>query len=499
MILAFTIFALVFQIFINLSYAQLNEFKITASDGDTLDSFGRSVSISGDYAVVGSFADDDNGTDSGSAYVFKHSGTSWFQEAKLLASDGVAGDRFGQAVSIYGDYIVVGAFTDDDSGDASGSAYVFKHNGTSWVQEAKLLASQGAAGDRFGQAVSISGDYVVVGAFANNDNGTDSGSAYVFKRSGASWAQEAKLLPSDGAEFDNFGFSVSNSGDYAVLGAFKDDDNGSSSGSAYVFKRSSVGWTQEAKLLPSDGAREDWFGNKVSISGDLVIVGAWGDDDNGIFSGSAYVFKRTGTSWAQEAKLLPSNGAENDFFGFPVSISDDHAVVGALGNASGSVFVFKRTGTSWTQKVRLFASDGVPDDFFGFSISISGDFVIVGAFADDEIGTDAGSVYLYTGVATATGVESDEVGLPAEFTLSQNYPNPFNPGTVIRYSIARAEEVSLVVYNMIGEEVAHLIDGRKPAGNFSVEWNATNFASGIYFYRLQAGDFVQTRKMVLLK
>ena len=218
-----------------LAYAQINEFKLTASDGAANDQFGYSVSISGDYAVVGVWYDDDNGVASGSAYVFKRSGTSWQQEAKLLPSDGAAGDNFGISVTISGDYVVVGAVLDGDNGNQSGSAYVFKRSGTSWTQEAKLLPSDGAANDRFGHSVSISGDYAVVGAFLDDDNGDGSGSAYLFKRSGTSWAQEAKLLPSDGAAVDFFGNSVSISGDYAVVGAIEDDDNGTDAGSAYIY------------------------------------------------------------------------------------------------------------------------------------------------------------------------------------------------------------------------------------------------------------------------
>ena len=420
-------------------------------------------------------------------------------EFKLTASDNAAGDEFGRSASISGDYAVVGAFKDDDNGDFSGSAYVFKRTGTSWAQEAKLLPADGATGDFFGESVSISGDYAVVGARNDDDNGINSGSAYVFKRIGTSWAQEAKLLPADGAERDNFGQSVSISGDYAVVGAFKDDDNGSSSGSAYVFKRIGTSWVQEAKLLPADGATGDFFGESVSISGDYAVVGAKGDDG----TGSAYVFKRSGTSWAQEAKLLASDGAAGDFFGLPVSISGDYAVVGAHdddnnGDHSGSAYLFKRTGTSWTEEAKLLASDGAAGDHFGV-VSISGGYVVVGAYFDDDNGTDAGSAYLYTGFATPVGVESEIAGLPAEFALSQNYPNPFNPETVIEFALPRSGDVSLVVYNLRGEEVALLLSGTMPAGNHRVSWDASNVSSGIYFYRLQAGDFVQTRKMVLLK
>ena len=431
------------------AYAQISEFKITAADGAEGDRFGWSVSISGDYAVVGARFDDDNGTNAGSAYIFKRIGASWQQEAKLLPSDGAAGDRFGWSVSISGDYAVVGSDLDDDNGSQSGSAYVFKRSGTSWVEEAKITASDGAPDDQFGGSVSISGDYAVVGAPFDDDKGSKSGSAYVFKRSGTSWVEEAKITASDGAPDNQFGGSVSISGDsVAVVGAWSDDDKGSKSGSAYVFKRTGTTWAQEAKLLPSDGATEDHFGASVSISGDYAVLGAWGDDDNGLSSGSAYLFKRSGTNWTQEAKLLPS--------------------------------------------------DGAPGDNFGWSASISGDYSVLGASFDDDNGLSSGSAYVYTSFIPV-GVENERAGLPAEFALSQNYPNPFNPETVIEFALPQSGDVSLVVYNLRGEEVALLLSGTMPAGNHRVSWDASRLASGVYLYRLQAGDFVQTRKMLLLK
>ena len=264
--------------------------KLLPDDGAVGDQFGHSVALSGDTAVVGARRDDDNGIISGSAYVFVRSGTSWAQEAKLSPVDGAAGDQFGRSVAISGDTAVVGAHGDDDNGSDSGSAYVFVRSGTSWAQEAKLSPVDGAAGDRFGRSVALSGDTAVVGAFRDGDNGNSSGSAYVFVRSGTSWAQEAKLLPDDGAAGDRFGISVALSGDTAVVGAPEDDDNGSNSGSAYVFVRSGTSWAQEAKLLPVDGAAGDRFGRSVALSGDTAVVGAHLNDDKGSRSGSAYVF-----------------------------------------------------------------------------------------------------------------------------------------------------------------------------------------------------------------
>ncbi len=153
-----------------------------------------------------------------------------------------------------------------------------------------MLASDGDAGDRFGYSVSISGDYAIVGAYLDNDNGSFSGSAYIFHRDGTSWSQQAKLTASDGVTNDVFGFSVSVNGDYAIVGAFIDDDNGSNSGSAYIFKRDGTNWHEQFKLTASDAAASDHFGTSVSISGDYAIVGANWDDDNGTNSGSAYIF-----------------------------------------------------------------------------------------------------------------------------------------------------------------------------------------------------------------
>ena len=285
------------------------------------------------------------------------------------------------------------------------------------------------------------------------------------------------------------------------MGSVHDADNGINAGSAYIFKRIGTSWAHEAKLLPFSGAAFDDFGVSVSILDDYVIVGAMEDNLNRDRSGSAYIFKRTDTSWVEEAKLLASDGADRDLFGVSVSISGDYAVVGAHyndinGDRSGSAYVFKRTGTSWAQEAILLPSDGEGGDLFGLSVSISGDFAVVGAWGDD---TRSGSAYLYNGFTPSVGVESERAGLPAEFTLSQNYPNPFNPETVIEYSLPIRSEVNLIIYDLSGQEVALLINGDMPAGNHQVTWIATSLASGIYFYRLQAGDFVRTRKMVLLK
>ncbi|MCB9336650.1 MAG: hypothetical protein H6577_00820 [Lewinellaceae bacterium] len=390
----------------NIIYKSTETDKLTASDGATDDQFGWSVSLSGDYALIGAYGDSGNGNGSysGSAYVFVRSGTAWTEQAKLTASDGASGDFFGNSVSLSGDYALIGAYQDDDNGNLSGSAYVFVRSGTTWTEQAKLTASDGAANDWFGNSVSLSGDYALIGATkdSGNGNGSYSGSAYVFVRSGTAWTEQAKLTASDGAANDWFGNSVSLSGDYALIGAYGDSGNGNgfSSGSAYVFVRSGTAWTEQAKLTASDGATDDQFGWSVSLSGDYALIGAYGDDNNVADSGSAYVFVRSGTTWTEQAKLTASDGAANDWFGWSVSLSGDYALIGAYRDDnnvadSGSAYFFVRSGTTWTEQAKLTASDGATDDQFGWSVSLSGDYALIGASYDDDNGDNSGSVYVF--------------------------------------------------------------------------------------------------------
>ncbi len=373
------------------------EAKLLASDGEAEERFGRS-SVSGDTAVIGAPYDNDNGNYSGSAYIFRFDGANWVEEAKLLASDGAESDYFGCSVGISGDTAVIGASGDDDNGGNSGSTYIFRFDGTNWAEEAKLLASDGAAMDRFGASVSVSGDTAVIGA--SGDTVNHSGSVYIFRFDGTSWVQEQKLTASDGAAADKFGVSVSISGDTALIGAYADDDNGNSSGSAYIFRFDGANWVQEQKLLASDGATEDYFGLPVGVSGDTAVIGAHYDDDNGSNSGSAYIFRFNGANWVQETKLLASDGAASDYFGRSVSVSGNTAVIGAYGDddngdLSGSAYIFRFNGSSWGEETKLLASDGATEDYFGLSVGISGDTAVIGAGLDDDNGTKSGSAYIF--------------------------------------------------------------------------------------------------------
>jgi hypothetical protein len=269
--------------------------KLIASDAAAFDLFGISVAISGDTVVIGAYGDDNAGRDSGSAYVFTRTDGVWVQQAKLIASDAASLDEFGVSVAVSGDTAMVGAFSEDDN-DAiqngkfdSGSSYVFTRANGMWIQYAKLTASDAAAGMRFGRSLALNGDTAVVGAYADDVGGLDSGSAYVFTHTNGVWTQQGKLTASDAAPFDYFGNSVALSGDIAVIGAFTQDAVGIDSGSAYMFTRTGEVWTQRARLT-AGAAPADLFGYSVAVSGDTVMIGAPLNDAPGTDSGSVHAF-----------------------------------------------------------------------------------------------------------------------------------------------------------------------------------------------------------------
>ena len=331
--------------------------KITASDAAAGDLFGRSAAFSGDTVVIGASETDDAGSSSGSVYVFERDqggAGMWGEVRKITASDAAPGDLFGFSVAISGNTLVVGAPTNDDAGSDSGSIYVFERDlgGVGmWGEVKKVSASDAAADDRFGESVTISGDTIVVGAVGDDDGGSNSGSTYVFGRDqgGAEmWGEVKKITASDAAAGDLFGNAVAIAGSTLVVGAWAHDEAGNDSGSAYVFERDQGGadvWGEVKKVTASDAAVGDSFGRSVTISGSAFVAGAMHDDDGGADSGSTYVFERNmggADMWGEVDKLTASDAAAGDELGWSTSLSGNLLVAGAwlADNGAGSAYVF---------------------------------------------------------------------------------------------------------------------------------------------------------------
>ena len=309
--------------------AEYSEFKLENPGlGYPTQQMGYSIAVDGNTMIVGAPLTDPSGlADAGTARVYVGDGMGgWVLQAELIASDAASNDYFGWSVSVSGDTAVVGAAGDKWEGGNSGSAYIFTRSGSTWTEQAKLTASDAAGGDHFGCSVSVSGDTAVVGAAGDNGEG----SVYIFARNGSMWTQQAKLTVV-GSSY--FGCSVSVSGDTAVVG----DDKGGNTwfGSVYVFTRSGGVWAQQATLTASDAAIWDNFGFSVSVSGDTAVIGAINGEGAVIYSGSAYVFTRSGSTWTQQAKLTASDATSWYCFGCSVTVSGDTAVVGAYHDDNG--------------------------------------------------------------------------------------------------------------------------------------------------------------------
>jgi hypothetical protein len=471
---------------------------LKASNTGAEDVFGFSAAISGDTVVVGAPFEDSNARgvngnqsnnsvlNAGAAYVLVRNGTNWTQQAYLKASNTRAVAVFGWSVAISGDTVVVGGFGESSNATGvngnqsntssvdAGAAYVFVRNGTNWTQQAYLKASNTKLSNSdavkaawFGSSVAVSGDTIVVGAYMEDSNATGvngdesdhsapgAGAAYVFVRNGTNWTQQAYLKASNTDVGDHFAWSVAVSGDTAVVGAWleasnatgvngdQSDNSARGAGAAYVFVRNGTNWSQQAYLKASntDGVLPgeefgDEFGYSVAVSGDTIVVGAWGEDssatgvngdqsdNSALDSGAAYVFVRNGTNWTQQAYLKASNTDAGDIFGASVAVSGDTVVVGAAGTlgasqgeassatgvngdqsddsapGAGAAYVFVRSGTNWTQQAYLKASNTDAGDNFGFSVAVSGETVVAGARGESS---------------NATGVNGDQTdnSLPA--------------------------------------------------------------------------------------
>jgi hypothetical protein len=363
--------------------------KIMASDGDESDYFGDAVAISGKRIVVGaSQADGVSVTSKGAAYVFEYdsSAAQWSQTSKLTDIFGSLGDEFGRSVDIYGRYAIVGAPGDDNW---EGSAHLYYHD--SWWS--KIYSFSGdAAGDAFGWSVAVSGadaDYIAIGA---PDDGAGCVTIYERNSASATWSEAAHRC--GGTSGDRFGFAVALEADRLVVGA--PSGNGGT-GVAYVYERLTSGWAQIATLTASYGRTGDNFGQSVAICGARVIVGAI----NAGAGGKAYVYKQqTSGAWSEEDILEAADPSAAVVFGQNVALTAEFGVVGdplheVSGDDTGAGPVFERVATTWTHTQRLTARDREDGDFFGGAVDATNDWIVIGAPLEDEVGTNAGAAYIY--------------------------------------------------------------------------------------------------------
>ena len=299
---------------------------IVPDDAAELDHFGISVALSESTLLVGAPGNDDDGARSGSAYLFQEVNGVWQQIAKLTASDAEAEDSFGSDVALSGDTAVISSLYDDDDGNLSGSAYIFRNVEGNWQQIAKIKAQDAEAGDQFGTDVAIDENTVIVSARYDDDFGGQSGSLYVFSEIDGLWQQTAKINSDDAVEGDQFGWFVAIEGDTIAAGAVT-DGLFERSGAVYLFRAGNGSWQQIAKLQADDPATDDLFGVRIALSGSTLGIGSRIDLDAPQANNSAYLFREVGGVWQQIGKLTGTDPTNNDFLGASISLYHDTAIV----------------------------------------------------------------------------------------------------------------------------------------------------------------------------
>lgn len=387
------------------AYAQCDSHEILASDAAGGDQFGAAIALEGSTALVGAPLADRGGTlDAGAAYVLRYQGGTWVEIEKLTPPVSEADEKFGSSVDLFGIYAAVGSPGRDGLSTAnSGSVLVFEIN--SGKAPVELAPSVTESNGNFGWDVAIDGDRIIAGARLEDDGGFNEGAAYVFQINGAgAWLEEDRLTALDGEDQDRFGSSVDIDGDFAIVGAYGDDDNGSASGAAYIFEYTGFGWLLAQKLVPGSVNTEDNFGWVCKISGNTACISAPGRSTSS-GKGTVYAYERSGGVWAETAQILPPLGAGQEF-GRNLDLDGDTLVVGdALADPgapdSGEAYVFKRQAGMWTYTARLAAQDPMNGDQFGGGVAVTeaGSRAMIGAPLDDQGGADAGSVYAYAPIA----------------------------------------------------------------------------------------------------
>jgi hypothetical protein len=464
---------------------------------------GLSVALSsdGNTAVVGGGYD--NGY-LGATWVFTRGNGVWTQQGSKLVGTGMVGTAWqgnSVAVSADGNTAVVGGPVDNGT---AGAVWIFTRSGGVWTQQGSKLVGTGAVGTAsqgYSVAISSDGNTVITGGFKDNNN---KGAAWIFTRSGGVWTQQGSKLVGTGATgtnvYQGWSVSVSSDGNTAIVGGYGDN---ASTGAVWVFSRSGGVWTQQGtKLVGTGSVGISWQGTSVAISSDGNTFAEGGAYDNSN-QGATWIFTMSGGVWTQQGtKLIGTGSVGLPYQGWSVALTSNGntLIEGGLNdnNNTGAVWIFTRSGSVWTQSGTKLVGTGAIGTFVyqGWSVAISsnGNTAIEGAYGDN---TGVGAVWVF--VNPSIGITTISTDIPKNYSLSQNYPNPFNPSTSIRYDLPKNGIVKLVVFDELGREIKILVNENQTAGTYEATFNASQYPSGVYFYKLITDGFSETKKMLMIK
>ena len=469
--------------------------KLQAAAGITGSQYGNAVALYRNALFVGANRDDTRAENAGAVYLYQKEAGSWQEAAILFAEDGEAEDGFGVSVATDSSFVIVGAIGDDDAGANAGAAYIFQQQGAQWVPHTKITAADGAANDGFGYAVDINGQLAVVGARGVDDRGNSSGAVYVFLYANDDWVQLGKITASDGASGDLFGSSVAINDFYVIVGAVLADGGAMGTGAVYVFQNRGAGWLQHAKLYAADGQWLDQYGHAVVLDGNTIAVGVRGADAAAEDAGAVYTFEVDAEGVVQTSQLGAADAGQQDFFGHALALSGNMLVAGAPGDddqgaGAGAAYVFERLHDQWRYIQKLTPQDVAAG--FGAALAASRAEVVAGA-------TEAAYVFDLSSVLTKVEVESDLES--AMLVVESLYPNPGAGEVEIDYVLRQTASVNARVYDLHGRLIRQLFAHEQGRGHHKFTWDGKGergivMPAGIYVLRIQAGTAVSTRMLV---
>ncbi len=463
--------------------AQFNQTaKIVSANREGRAEYGTSVDIAEDFAIVGASRET---IASGAAYIYsKDSQGTWSYSQRLAATDPNEGAEYGGGVKFSNDFVVVAAGRADVGGtQRAGALYVYDYQNNNWEFDTKLIASDMSNDAKLGMnptSLDVEGNTIVGGA--PGENGWV-GSVYVFTKEAGTWSETQKILSPNPQGSDVFGVGVAISGDYIVVGANEVDGR---KGAAYVYLKNSGGtYDYVQTLMASDAANDNFFGTSVSLSGDQMVIGAYGAN---MEQGAAYVFEKDNQgTWLEVQKLNGNASTEGTQFGWSTDIQQDYLVVSAphiFGLEAGETYFYNRDSSgTWTEDQVIQGADTVGEDFYGWSVAMNENQLIAGAPWEDhdENGGNeidrAGSAYIFN--------NPNILGVPNHATAENNiavYPNPVK--NMLNLESQSKAIANVKVYAISGALLNEVND--IDSSNFTL--NISNYTNGFYFVNLTLED-----------
>jgi len=328
--------------------------------------------------------------------------------------------------------------------------------------------------DQFGWSVSVSGNRMIIGANRNNKEVANAGAAYIYYSNGTQWLLESTLIAPDAGINNYFGQAVDIKDNTAIVSAIYNDDLGDRAGAAYIFSRQENEWVFKAKLLAPDGNSRDYFGSSVALCNNYVAIGATGNDAQKENSGAVYIYSNQTGTWQFKQKLMDPNGNKDDGFGNAVAMTTDQLIVGSYQNDekaqnAGAVFIYRLTGAEWALTTKLLAPDGNAGDLFGYACAINHNYALIGAQQHNHNNQITGAAYLYQRIGNS-------------WRLSQQFmPNPGTDNDFFGCSVALSDQ--FVAIGAYGDDTKGSMAGAVWIYNLSnyqwIEWGKLTADKGM--------------------